>query len=67
MAGEFWLLGQQCAVLEPLLPINQPGPERVDDRRGVAAPSAQGASGCGTTAWPSGSAREKRWRLPWPR
>jgi transposase len=34
MAGEFWLSGQQWAVLETLLPINQPGLERVDDRQG---------------------------------
>ena len=33
MAGEFWLSDQQWAVLTPLLPTNQPGAHRKDDRR----------------------------------
>jgi transposase len=33
MAGEFWFSDQQWAVIEPLLPKNQPGARRVDDRR----------------------------------
>jgi transposase len=33
MAGEFWLDDRQWAVLEPLLPKNQPGAHRKDDRR----------------------------------
>lgn len=33
MAGEFWLSDRQWAALEPLLPQNQPGARRVDDRR----------------------------------
>lgn len=33
MAGEFWLSDEQWAAIEPLLPKNQPGPERDDDRR----------------------------------
>lgn len=33
MAGEFWLDDRQWAVLEPLLPTNQPGARRKDDRR----------------------------------
>lgn len=33
MAGEFWLDDQQWAALEPLLPTNQPGAHRKDDRQ----------------------------------
>jgi transposase len=33
MAGEFWLSDAQWLVIEPLLPKNQPGARRVDDRR----------------------------------
>jgi transposase len=33
MAAEFWLSDEQWAAIEPLLPKNQPGPEREDDRR----------------------------------
>ncbi len=33
MAGEFWFSDRQWAVIEPLLPRNQPGARRVDDRR----------------------------------
>ena len=33
MAGEFWLDDQQWAAIEPLLPTNQPGAHRKDDRR----------------------------------
>jgi transposase len=33
MAGEFWFNDRQWAVIEPLLPQNQPGARRVDDRR----------------------------------
>ena len=33
MAGEFWLDDRQWAVIEPLLPKNQPGARRKDDRR----------------------------------
>jgi transposase len=33
MAGEFWLSEDQWLVIEPLLPKNQPGARRVDDRR----------------------------------
>ena len=36
MAGEAWLPDQQWAVLQPLLPTNQPGPEQVDDRRVIS-------------------------------
>jgi transposase len=33
MAGEFWLSDEQWGVIAPLLPHNQPGARRVDDRR----------------------------------
>jgi len=33
MAGEFWLSDTQWAAIEPLLPVNQAGAHRVDDRR----------------------------------
>lgn len=33
MAGEFWLSDAQWAVISPLLPTNQPGAPRTDDRR----------------------------------
>ena len=33
MAGEFWLDDEQWSVIEPLLPTNQPGARRKDDRR----------------------------------
>ena len=33
MAGVFWFSDRQWAVIEPLLPNNQPGARRVDDRR----------------------------------
>ena len=33
MAGEFWLDERQWAAIEPLLPKNQPGARRQDDRR----------------------------------
>jgi transposase len=33
MANEFWFSDRQWGVIEPLLPKNQPGARRVDDRR----------------------------------
>jgi putative transposase len=33
MAGEFWLDDRQWAVIAPLLPKNQPGAHRKDDRQ----------------------------------
>lgn len=33
MVGEFWLDDRQWAAIEPLLPKNQPGAHRKDDRR----------------------------------
>jgi transposase len=36
MANEFWLNDRQWSVIEPLLPHNQPGARRVDDRRVIS-------------------------------
>jgi transposase len=36
MAGEFWLSEAQWAAIEPLLPRNQPGARRTDDRRVIS-------------------------------
>ena len=36
MAGEFWPDDRQWAVIEPLLPSNQPGAHRKDDRRVIS-------------------------------
>ena len=36
MVGEFWLSDRQWAVIEPLLPSNQPGARRTDDRRVIS-------------------------------
>jgi len=36
MANEIWLSDTQWAVIEPLLPKNQPGARRTDDRRVIS-------------------------------
>jgi transposase len=36
MANEFWLNDRQWSAIEPLLPHNQPGARRVDDRRVIS-------------------------------
>lgn len=36
MAGEFWLDDEQWAAIEPLLPTNQSGAHRTDDRRVIS-------------------------------
>ena len=36
MAGEFWLDDEQWAAIAPLLPTNQPGAHRTDDRRVIS-------------------------------
>ena len=36
MANEFWLSDAQWAAIEPLLPKNQPGARRTDDRRVIS-------------------------------
>ena len=46
MAGEFWLDDQQWAVIAPLLPTNQPGAHRTDDRRVISGIVHVLRSGC---------------------
>lgn len=36
MAAEYWLTDRAWAEIEPLLPKNQPGARRVDDRRVIS-------------------------------
>jgi transposase len=36
MAGEFWISDRAWAAIEPLMPKNQPGARRVDDRRVIS-------------------------------
>jgi transposase len=36
MTGEFWLSEAQWGAIEPLLPKNQPGARRTDDRRVIS-------------------------------
>jgi transposase len=46
MAGEFWLSDRAWAAIEPLLPKNQPGARRVDDRRVISGIIHVLRSGC---------------------
>jgi len=46
MAGEFWLSDQAWGAIEPLLPKNQPGARRVDDRRIISGIVHVLRSGC---------------------
>lgn len=46
MAGEFWLDDRQWAVIGPLLPTNQPGAHRTDDRRVISGIIHVLRSGC---------------------
>ncbi|MDR6100896.1 transposase [Agrobacterium larrymoorei] len=46
MAGEFWLDDEQWAVISPLLPTNQPGAHRTDDRRVISCIIHVLRSGC---------------------
>jgi transposase len=46
MAGEFWLDDRQWSVIEPLLPTNQPGAHRTDDRRVISGIIHVLRSGC---------------------
>ena len=46
MAREFWLDDQQWAVIAPLLPTNQPGAHRTDDRRVISGIVHVLRSGC---------------------
>jgi len=46
MAAEYWLDDAAWAVIEPLLPRNQPGARRVDDRRVISGIVHVLRSGC---------------------
>jgi transposase len=46
MANEYWLSDCAWAVIEPLLPNNQPGARRVDDRRVISGILHVLRSGC---------------------
>ena len=46
MANEFWLSDRAWAKIEPLLPQNQPGARRVDDRRVISGIIHVLKSGC---------------------
>ncbi len=46
MAGEFWLDDQQWAAIASLLPTNQPGAHRTDDRRVISGIIHVLRSGC---------------------
>lgn len=46
MAHEFWLSDTAWAAIEPLLPKNQPGARRVDDRRVISGIVHVLKSGC---------------------
>jgi len=46
MAGEYWLSDRAWAAIEPLLPTNQPGARRVDDRRVISGIIHVLRSGC---------------------
>jgi transposase len=45
-ADLFWFTDEQWSQIEPLLPINQPGPERKDDRRILSGIMHVMRSGC---------------------
>jgi transposase len=46
MAGEYWLSDRAWRAIEPLLPRNQPGARRVDDRRVISGIVHVLRSGC---------------------
>ena len=46
MASEFWLSDEAWAAIEPLLPRNQPGARRVDDRRVISGIAHVLKTGC---------------------
>ena len=46
MADLFWLSDEQWAVIEPFMPVNQPGPERNEDRRVISGIIHVLRSGC---------------------
>ena len=46
MAHEYWLSDRAWAAIEPLMPTNQPGARRVDDRRVISGIIHVLQSGC---------------------
>ena len=46
MANEYWLSDRAWASIEPLMPVNQPGARRVDDRRVISGIVHVLKSGC---------------------
>ncbi|WP_339164093.1 IS5 family transposase [Methylobacterium bullatum] len=46
MADLFWLSDEQWAVIGPFMPVNQPGPERKDDRKIISGMLHVLTSGC---------------------
>ena len=68
MAGEFWLSEAQWGAIGPLLPKNQPGARRTDDRRVISGIVHVLKTGCrwqdgpavgGRTARPSTGLRRR--------
>jgi len=53
MAGEFWLSEGQWGAIEPLLPKNQPGARRTDDRRVISGIVHVLKTGCRWQDYPS--------------
>ncbi|GJD39157.1 hypothetical protein OICFNHDK_1612 [Methylobacterium bullatum] len=46
MADLFWLSDEPWAVIGPFMPVNQPGPERKDDRKIISGMLHVLISGC---------------------
>jgi transposase len=46
MANDYWLSDRAWASIEPLMPVNQPGARRVDDRRVISGIIHVLKSGC---------------------
>jgi transposase len=46
MANEYWLSDHAWASIKPLMPVNQPGARRVDDRRVISGIIHVLKSGC---------------------
>ena len=53
MAAEYWLDDAAWAAIEPLLPRNQPGARRVDDRRVISSIMHVLRSGCRWEDYPA--------------
>ena len=46
MSGGFWLSDRAWGAIEPLLPNNQPGARRVDDRRVISGSEEDKSKRC---------------------